>query len=783
MPDSLAASSPARTGQFSPPKIPPGCSLSEADAEYLKARGVSRATAEAAGCYTATRPGEVPAAFSERQRRRVPALVVPHASPCGTVGYQKRDHRPGKDRKGKVLKWVSPPKDRARTVIACHPWTVGAVRNGPAPLWVVEGVTRMMALAELGIPAVSYAGCYSWQKDGEPLEDWQSVYLERLVLDVPDADARTNWQVQTMQAARVPYLESRGGRVLAVTVPEVNGDEHAGLDDYLASGGNPEALARSARPFEPVDVGRERLIRNEGLRRLVGTKVLEAAELPARKAAECNAAKVARHLAGTLAPDRGKMRPRGVEVAAGFAEIAEGVRLGSYQTVSKALDFLDEVGFLVIQRAPKGGRVASSYLLLDPSLGGVTLGVNKEGLRVGVKEGLKGGEEKGISSYQRDSYTSLHSTSAPPDPRTLPDAPALRNSKLVHDFETKGGRRVVVGSEYFRRYGSKRELIIRYLLERGACVETAELWEKFGSRTSTLPGFFRTWIRKMVADGVLRGDVGSVELSPNWIEALEAVRTRTDEDGDNRRQSAKYAERKRKRRERLEGERRGTVAAPEPVPDLVGPERAREIFDAAKERDHAARIEAQRSKVGTTPETFLLDTLEGVAGFGWRELGDLWRERGGKREDLARVVRDPATPWTFRREDGDGPLYVERRGSDVRTQKPREAESINTPPKKAPAQVVPMSKRAKNPDGRTGGEDLIKPKTPDPPEDTLDVFRNNPHARRKMLTKVNPQDGPRKMPPKVAGVYKHGPECDCWICGDDETSEAAAEPVEIGASA
>ena len=758
-----------RTGQASPPKPPLGCTISAVDVEYLKARGVSRATAEAAGWYTATKPSHVPAAFARRQRQNIPALIAPHLSPTGAVGYQKRDHYPGKDHRGRLKKWVSPKG--ARPVLAVHPWTADEARTGTGALWAVEGITRLLALAERGIPAVSYAGCYTWQKDGEPLEDWRAVNLGRLVYDVPDADARTNWQVQTTQAARVPYFETRGARVLAVRVPEVDGDERAGLDDYLGAGGDLEALARSAAPFERVDVAAERLSRDETLRGIVAEKMREADELPARKEGECNRRKVARFLAGTLAPVRGKVRPGGVvEVVAGFAEIAEGVRFGSLQTVSKALDGLDETGFLVIQRAPKGGRAASSYLLRVNPPGVCTQGVNVGGRGVGGKESQKGRGEDGTPLTQRDSHASLHSTYTLAKSAELP---ALRNSKLVHTFERKGGRRVVVDSQYFKRYGAKGELIIRHVLERGA-VETAELWEKFGARTSRLPGFFDTWIKQKVKDGVFRGDLESVEMAPDWREALEGVRRQTDEDEDNRLQSEKYARRRRARRERMEAERRGDVPAPEPTPELAGRERVAEIFAADAERDHAARVEEQRRKVGTTAETFIADALEGVSGFAFVQLLDLWAEKGGKRTDLWRVARAPGGPWTLRREDGDGPLYVERRaaGSYVRTQKTREGESLKTTPQKAPAEVVPM---------RPENEPHASPENPTKPHPGagLDPFRNTPRPDRWTVRNSEAADVPRKLAPKVDGVYRHGPECACWMCG----GEAPAEHVQVGASA
>ncbi|MDP8952428.1 MAG: DUF3854 domain-containing protein, partial [Actinomycetota bacterium] len=244
-------------------------SLAPRHAEYLRVRGVSRVTAEAAGYRTASRPSEVPRAFSDGQRRNTPALIAPHLSPSGATGYQKRDDYPRKDhRTGRTAKWVSPPGERCRPVLSVHPWAMDEAKTGTGPLWIPEGITRGHALAERGIAAVSYAGAWTWQKDGKPLECFDHLNLNgRLVYDVPDADYRTNENVQKALAKRVAFLVSRGARVLVVSVPQVNGDPCAGLDDYLAAGGDLDELLRNAAPFVPANVGRERLSRNETLRR------------------------------------------------------------------------------------------------------------------------------------------------------------------------------------------------------------------------------------------------------------------------------------------------------------------------------------------------------------------------------------------------------------------------------------------------------------------------------------------------------------------------------------
>ena len=44
--------------------------------------------------------------------------------------------------------------------------------------------------------------------------------------------------------------------------------------------------------------------------------------------------------------------------------------------------------------------------------------------------------------------------------------------------------------------------------------------------------------------------------------------------------------------------------------------------------------------------------------------------------------------------------------------------------------------------------------------------------RAKQQAKPEPEpaepEPPPKMPPKVAGIYQHGPLCDCWLCEEDE---------------
>jgi hypothetical protein len=207
----------------------------------------------------------------------------------------------------------------------------------------------------------------------------------------------------------------------------------------------------------------------------------------------------------------------------------------------------------------------------------------------------------------------------------------------------------VVDSIYVGRYGKKKEAIIRHVLECGGASER-DLHEKFGSASSRLRDFRRTWIKPILDDGVWVEDGATLLPAPDWREALERVRTRTDEDLDNRLQDQRYAKQRQAYRENRDN-------PTDPEPGLAGPERVADMVARAGERDRAARIEEQRRKVGMTAEVFLADAMQDASGFGWRELRALWMAKGGSPEGLRRAVKDP---YRFNRDYEDGPLYVIR---------------------------------------------------------------------------------------------------------------------------
>jgi hypothetical protein len=244
----------------------------------------------------------------------------------------------------------------------------------------------------------------------------------------------------------------------------------------------------------------------------------------------------------------------------------------------------------------------------------------------------------------------------------MADVPPLRYPKLVHTYARREGHRVVVHSDYFWRYGPKREEILRYILERGGA-DAGELHEKFGSKTSRIGRFVETWLYPMLGDGVLyETDGGLIVPAPDWLEALERVKARTGEDQDNRLQSRRYAQQRREYRAYLERVRKGENTKADRTPKLGGKGRTREALERNRTIWRRQRVERERERVGTTASVFIADTLEGISGLRWAEMRQLWRARGGSVEDLQRAVNDPTTPFRFVRE-ADDELYVYATGS------------------------------------------------------------------------------------------------------------------------
>jgi len=150
------------------------------------------------------------------------ALLFPFRSPAG--GFM--DHVRVKifpaltDKDGHHVKYLQPKRSAPRLyfVAACLP----EVLKGSAPLWLVEGEKKALAVAQLGLPAVGFCGVEGWHTRGERqlLPDFDAIRLcDRIVELLPDGDYSSNPNVKRAIQHLGAALVAKGARPRVVLLP------------------------------------------------------------------------------------------------------------------------------------------------------------------------------------------------------------------------------------------------------------------------------------------------------------------------------------------------------------------------------------------------------------------------------------------------------------------------------------------------------------------------------------------------------------------------------------
>jgi len=150
------------------------------------------------------------------------ALLFPFRSPAG--GFM--DHVRVKifptltDADGHSVKYLQRKGSSPRLyfVAACLP----EVLEGDAPLWIIEGEKKALAVAQLELPAVGFCGVEGWHVRGERrlLADFDAIRLRGRIIELlPDADYRTNPNVKRAVQRLGAELVARGARPRVVLLP------------------------------------------------------------------------------------------------------------------------------------------------------------------------------------------------------------------------------------------------------------------------------------------------------------------------------------------------------------------------------------------------------------------------------------------------------------------------------------------------------------------------------------------------------------------------------------
>jgi hypothetical protein len=473
--------------------------------------GISDEVIEARGYRTVRQRSEVPDEFADWQRRL--GLLVKTHSPNGEAsGYQLRPNKPIKRKNGNAPKYETP--HGSGITLDVNPLMLDEVGLGDRDLWITEGCKKVDALTSRGEPAVGIIGVWNFAVPGSkskvPLACWGHVRLTgRRVYVLYDADARTNPDVQEALRRLVAMLEGLGAEVLVVYLPPVNGDGKAGVDDYLGDGGTVAELRGLAGPYKPVDVGRERMSRDERLR--AGVEDLERRfwEVEWKGMGGASARDVYLKLI-EAAKRSGKVVGDGIQVTKAQGPLALESKV-SGRTLWRALKRLEE--WKLIRRDNKGRKAdKSGAFVLKASASPPRAKVSHKGRKFGPE----GKVTPGLQAY---------------DPGDLPlRAPRLRWSRPKYTPKrgtVRGARKVrqspkLEPRDRIERLGKIRAAILDALDSGGGTLTLRQIAEVL--HRSRPRDIRRRNLPMLEEAGIIEVDGDVVSLTDGWLEALDDQR-------------------------------------------------------------------------------------------------------------------------------------------------------------------------------------------------------------------------------------------------------------------
>src|SRR5215213_2274943 len=562
------------------------------------------------GYYTARRRSEVPETFQDYQRR--PGLVVPMFSPDGeTVGYQVRPDRPRKGGpKYETPGGISP-------VVDVHPRMLEEVRHGAGPLLITEGAKTGDAATSRGIPTVVLAGVWGWcvpkAKPYQLKSCFDHIRLEgREVFVAFDSDCMSKAEVQDALAALVAALKDRGASVKAIYLPDAADGSKQGVDDYLAAGGTVREMFMLAREFDPADVGRLRMSRDEKLRS--GVEELERRwwdeEWKGRGGHTDR--DVALELIEAAARS-GKIHADGIRVRMSWGRLQVGAKVAR-RTLSKALARLEERGFMYRDnKGRKPDKTGAFVLRAKVDQYGRGTPQATQGLRACDPGGLP---LRGVPSVPRLRWSR---------PKFTPRRGLVSGTRRVRNSKPLPPR------DRIERLGKIRGAVVDALVVAGGTMTLAELCEVLHRKRAR--DVRRRILPMLEAAGVIEVDADVLHLATDWSERLEAARVAGGE-----LEADELAERRRKLNSRAFHRRHET---PKSQPSAAGLEAIRRSHEqrqaglaAIAERAAAAAKTEELCKA----EAFVRDRLAELGRIRLALLQDIWHDAGGDPWSIPRAV-------------------------------------------------------------------------------------------------------------------------------------------------
>lgn len=231
--------------------------------EDLRGSGLSDWTIAQWGCYSITTDQRWVMTQLGFGHVEPPLLALPILPP----GRKEPDlndvivkpDRPRKDSNGKPIKYEMRPRSQnhLHVPLSCR----DRLGDPSVSLWITEGQKKAEKAAQEGLCCIALPGVWSWlvrvaSEVSFPVGDFSLIELSRLALIAFDSDAIRNASVKLASRRLGEFLIKRGAKAYRVWLPDEEGKQKVGLDDYLCvhSVKELQALAREQIPAKP-DIG------------------------------------------------------------------------------------------------------------------------------------------------------------------------------------------------------------------------------------------------------------------------------------------------------------------------------------------------------------------------------------------------------------------------------------------------------------------------------------------------------------------------------------------------
>jgi len=222
------------------------------DVAFLDARAIDATVATERG-YVATDGANLAALGFQTQAKLGAGLLIPIRTVDGGVVYhQLRPDTPRHNDNGTPRKYEVPHGQRM--ILDCHPRVRHQLGNPRVPLIITESAPKGDALVSRGYVAIALNGCWGFRHTNPSggktiLPDFEALALNgRDVVIANDSDCWTNASVADATERLGAWLD-RKARVRILRIPAAPDGTKMGIDDYIASGGDLDALIAAAVPL------------------------------------------------------------------------------------------------------------------------------------------------------------------------------------------------------------------------------------------------------------------------------------------------------------------------------------------------------------------------------------------------------------------------------------------------------------------------------------------------------------------------------------------------------